>query len=111
MKIGFTAKGSTLDSPMEERFGRTPFFIILDSETEAFEAIHNPLANAGGGVGPKAAQVIIGLGVKALITGQVGGNAQQVLSAAGIPVYTYRNGKSVKDALDMFRANTLEKSG
>jgi len=110
MKIGFTAKGNTLDSPMEERFGRSPFFIIVDSETGSFEVIQNPLANAGGGVGPKAAQLVIGVGVKAVVTGQVGGNAQEVLSAAGIPIYLYRNGKSVKDALDQFRNNTLEQS-
>ncbi|MCX6697369.1 MAG: hypothetical protein NTV84_07405 [Methanoregula sp.] len=45
--------------------------------------------------------------IKALISGQVGGNAREVLVAAGVAMYTYRTGGSVKDALDQFTKNTL----
>ena len=69
------------------------------------------IADGGGGVGPKAAQVLIANNVKALVSGQVGGNAQEVLAAAGIAMYTYRAGGSVKDALDQFTKNTLVRSG
>ncbi len=48
--------------------------------------------------------------VKALISGQVGGNAQEVLAAAGIAMYTYNAGGSVKDAFDQFTNNTLVRS-
>ncbi len=108
MKVCFTAKGKTLDSLTEERFGRAPYFIILESETGSFEAIQNAFADGAGGVGPKAAQLLIAHDVKALITGQVGGNAREVLAAAGIAMYTYRIGGSVKDAFDQFTKNMLE---
>ena len=111
MKVCFTAKGTTLDALMEERFGRAPYFILVESENGSFEAIKNPYADGGGGVGPKAAQVLIANNVKALVSGQVGGNAQEVLAAAGIAMYTYRTGGSVKDALDQFTKNTLARSG
>jgi len=111
MKVCFTANGTTLDALMEERFGRAPYFVIVESETESFEAIKNPYADGGGGVGPKAAQVLIANNVKALISGQVGGNAQEVLAAAGIEMYTYRAVGSVKDALDQFTKNMLARSG
>jgi predicted Fe-Mo cluster-binding NifX family protein len=107
MKICITAKGTTLDSPTEERFGRAPYFIILDSESGAFEAIRNPFAEGEGGVGPKAAQLLIAQGVKALVSGQVGGNAREVLAAAGIAMYSYRAGGPVRDAFDRFTKNTL----
>jgi len=110
MKVCFTAKGATPDSPSEERFGRAPYFIILESETGSFEAIQNPYADGTGGVGPKAAQILIAHDVKALISGQVGGNAREVLAAAGIAMYTYRAGGSVKDASDQFTKNTLVRS-
>ena len=110
MKICFTAKGTTLDAPTEERFGRAPYFILVESETGAFEAIVNPFADGGGGVGPKAAQVLITNNVKALVSGQVGGNAREVLAAAGIAMYTYRAGGSVRDAFDRFSKNTLEQT-
>ena len=110
MKLCFTAQGATLDSPSEDRFGRAPYFIVVESEDGSFEAIKNPYADGGGGVGPKAAQVLIENNVKALVSGQVGGNAREVLAAAGIAMYTYRAGGSVKDAFDQFTKNTLVRS-
>ena len=111
MKVCITSKGATLDSRAEERFGRAPFFIIIETETGTFEAIQNSLVDGEGGVGPKAAQVLVSLGVRALISGMVGGNAREVLAAAGIEVYAYRDKGTVKDAFDKFTANTLVRSG
>jgi len=110
MKVCFTAKGATLDSQTEERFGRAPYFIVIESVSGTFEAIRNPFAEGGGGVGPKAAQVLIANSVRALVSGQVGGNAREVLAAAGIAMYTYRAGGSVRDAFDQFKNKTLEQS-
>jgi predicted Fe-Mo cluster-binding NifX family protein len=111
MKICITSQGSTLDTLIEERFGRAPYFMIIDTETGSAEAIENRFAEATGGVGPKAAQLLIAHDVKALISGMVGGNAREVLVAAGIRMYTYRAGGTVKDALDQFTGNKLERSG
>jgi len=111
MKVCFTAQGATLESPAEDRFGRAPYFIVVESENGSFEAIKNPYADGGGGVGPKAAQILIAQNVKAMVSGQVGGNAKEVLVAAGIAMYTYRGGGSVKDALDQFTKNALTRSG
>ncbi|MEI6840470.1 MAG: NifB/NifX family molybdenum-iron cluster-binding protein [Methanomicrobiales archaeon] len=110
MKICFTAQGATLESLSEDRFGRAPYFIVVESEDGSFEAIKNPYADGGGGVGPKAAQVLIANNVKALVSGQVGGNAKEVLAAAGIAMYTYNAGGSVKNAFDQFTKNTLVRS-
>jgi predicted Fe-Mo cluster-binding NifX family protein len=41
----------------------------------------------------------------------IGGNAREVLVAAGIALYTYNGGGSVDDALEQFRANALERAG
>jgi len=110
MKVCITAQGATLESPAEDRFGRAPYFIVVESENGSFEAIKNPYADGGGGVGPKAAQVLIANNVKALISGQVGGNAKEVLAAAGIAMYSYKAGGSVKDALDQFTKDLLVRS-
>jgi predicted Fe-Mo cluster-binding NifX family protein len=111
MKICITAKGTTLDSLTEDRFGRAPYFIVVESDNGSFEAIENPYADVMGGVGPKVAQLLIARDIKALVSGQVGGNAQEVLTAAGIAMYTYRSGGTVKEALDQFTKNTLARSG
>ncbi len=111
MKICITSQGPTLASPAEERFGRAAYFMIIDTETGAAEAVENQVAGATGGVGPKAAQLLIARDAKALVSGMVGGNAREVLMAAGIQMYTYRAGGSVKDALEQFKSAKLERSG
>jgi predicted Fe-Mo cluster-binding NifX family protein len=40
----------------------------------------------------------------------VGGNARDVLEAAGIAMYTYSGGGSVREAFDQFTKKTLEQS-
>ncbi len=109
MKVSFTAKGATLDSPSEERFGRAPYFIIVDLDTGAFEAVQNPYVEGAGGVGPKAAQILVSHDVKAVVSGQVGENAREALVAAGIEMFTFRGG-SVQDALEQFKKNALQRS-
>lgn len=111
MKICITSQGATLEALAEERFGRAPFFIIVDTDTGSFESLENPFAGGSGGVGPKAAQLIITHQVTALVSGMVGGNAREVLLAEGIQLYTYRAGGSVRDALDQFNKKTLEHVG
>lgn len=109
MKICITSQGSTLDALTEERFGRAPYFIIIDTDTGSSEALENPFAAAGGGVGPKAAQLISAHQVTALVSGMVGGNAREVLVAAGIQLYTYNSGGTVRDAMEQFNKKTLER--
>ncbi len=105
MKICITAQGPHLEAHHEERFGRAPYFILIDRETGAFEAIENSFASGAGGVGPKAAQVLIAHKTNVLISGAVGENARQVLSAAGITMITYRAGGTVRDALEWYLRN------
>ena len=109
MKICITAQGATPDAMVEERFGRAPYFIFMDSETESFEAVANPFADGAGGVGPKAAQLILDRQAAVLISGLLGENARAVLESAGVAMYAYRSGGSVKDAFGEFKKNTLER--
>lgn len=87
MKVAITAQGSTLDDPFDSRFGRAPYFLVGESQGGAFIAIENSAAQTAGGAGIAAAQLMADQGVEAVVTGQVGPNAAQVLQAAGIKVY------------------------
>ncbi len=109
MKIAISANGPTLDAEVDPRFGRCSYFIIADPDTMEFEAIDNASAMASGGAGISAAQMVAGKGVAAIITGNCGPNAHQVLSAAGIEMITGASGK-VKDVLESYRAGKLKAS-
>ena len=110
MKICVSAVSNSLDSPTDPRFGRCPYFAIVDSETMQFEAIPNVASGATGGAGIQAAQVIAGKGVKVLITGNVGPNAFQALSAAGIRIVTGASG-TVKEVVEKYNGGELRETG
>ncbi len=108
MKIMITARGDSLDSQMDERFGRCDYFIIYDTENDSFEAIKNPFLNDQGGVGISVAKFTLEKGVNAIISGSFGPNAQDVLKGSGIELYTAKEGK-VADILEAFKKGQLER--
>jgi predicted Fe-Mo cluster-binding NifX family protein len=110
MKICVSAASNSPDSPIDPRFGRCPYFVIVDSESMQFEAIPNVASGAMGGAGIQAAQVIAGKGVKVLITGNVGPNAFQALSAAGIKIVTGAFG-TVKEVVEKYKKGELSETG
>ena len=107
MKIAITANGSALDAEIDPRFGRCQYFIIVDPETMQFEALENSSAMAGGGAGVSTAQMIAGKGVEAVLTGNCGPNAYQVLAAAGIKVITGVAG-TVQDAIQGYKSGKFQ---
>jgi len=109
MKIAISANGRSLDAEVDPRFGRCQYFIITDPETMEFEAIDNSSAMAAGGAGISAGQAIADKGVQAVLTGNCGPNAYQVLSSAGIQVITGVSG-SIKDAIEGYRSGKLQTS-
>ena len=104
MKIAITSKGTELDSEVEPRFGRAPYFLIVDSDTMEFEAVDNASnVNAFKGAGIQAAAAVGEKGARVVLTGFCGPNAFKVLNAAGIKVANDVTGK-VRDAVAGFKA-------
>ena len=109
MKIAVTATEDTLDAAIDPRFGRCAYFIVVDTDTMAFEAIENAAASAGGGAGIQAGQTVANAGAEAILTGNVGPNAFQTLSALGLKIYTGVTG-TVKEAIAQYKAGILEET-
>lgn len=87
MKIAISSTNNSPDSPMDPRFGRAACFIVIDPDTMQFEAVDNAGAASSGGAGITAAQAVVDKGVTAVITGNVGPNAMDVLKAAKVEIY------------------------
>jgi predicted Fe-Mo cluster-binding NifX family protein len=104
------ATGSAdLDARVDPRFGRCPYFLLVDSESLQFEPVPNLAATSGSGAGIRAAQTIANRGVQVLITGNVGPKAFQALSAAGISVITGVSGK-VGEAIEKYKGGLLSET-
>lgn len=110
MKIVITSQGSGLDSPVDPRFGRAKFFIVVNSETNEFSAVDNVQnLNAAQGAGIQAGRTVVGLGVEAVVTGHVGPKAFATLHAGGVAIYSGATG-TVTDAIEQFKAGALQQA-
>lgn len=107
MKICITSEGKSMDSAVDPRFGRCAFFVFFDTDTESFEVEDNSSVQAEGGAGIKAGQIVISKGAKTVLTGNVGPNAYEVLSAAGIGIVTGVSG-TIRDAIWAYRAGVYK---
>ncbi len=106
MKIAITATGPTLDAAVDPRFGRCPYFLIVDPDDLTFEAIQNESVALGGGAGIQSAQLMAEKGVTFVLTGNCGPNAHQTLSAVGIEVIVGCSGV-VRDVIQQFKTGQL----
>ena len=108
VKICISSTGETLDSEIDPRFGRSEFFLIVNIGSQkilGFEPIKNIGAAQGSGAGISAAEQIGNLKVKALITGDIGPKAGDVLGQLGIEVY--KKSGVIKEAINEYINNNL----
>ena len=109
MKIAISSTGPDLDAPVDPRFGRCRFFVVVDLSTEEFEAVDNQAAEMSGGAGIQAAQMVINLDIDAVITGSLGPNAADTLRIAGVKAYLGAS-TTVREALRQYKAGRLRES-
>ncbi|MGB7983330.1 MAG: NifB/NifX family molybdenum-iron cluster-binding protein [Candidatus Nanopelagicales bacterium] len=106
MVIAVSADRPALEGSVDPTFGRCRLLVFVDPQTMEFEAVSNPGSDEVGGAGIQAAQAVVRRGATALVTGNVGPNAMQVLQAAGITVFTGFRG-SVGEGVEAYRAGAL----
>lgn len=106
MKICVTSMGDTLDSDVDPRFGRCKYFLVIDTDSLEIESIPNESMMASGGAGIQAAQRVAKTGANIVITGNIGPNAFQTLSAAGVKVITGANG-TIKEIVNKFKKGEM----
>lgn len=106
MKVALPIESKSLETPVCPSFGRTPLYVLIDTESGIHEFLDNEAAASQGGAGIKAAQALVDSGVAALITYRCGENAAQVLNAAGVKMYKAQDG-SVNDNIAALKDGKL----
>jgi predicted Fe-Mo cluster-binding NifX family protein len=111
MKIAFSTSGTTLDAPLDNRFGRAPRFLIYDLDNKSFDVVDNRQSlDSAQGAGIQSAETVARQGVKALVSGHCGPKAFRVLQAAGVKIYN-SDATTVSDALEKYISGTLAEAG
>ena len=109
MKIAITSMDGTLEGMVDERFGRARKLVVYDVGADTFEVAENSKQmNLSQGAGIQAAQNVVNLGVRAIVSGHLGPKAFQVLRSAGVDTYSAVN-MTVADAIKQYRDGSLNK--
>ncbi len=106
MKIAIPVDEKSLESNVCISFGRTPYFLIYDTDTKESVFLDNSAVASTGGAGIKAAQTIVDNKTNVLLTPRLGENAADVFKAAEIKIYKTTTA-SAKDNIDAFIVGKL----
>ncbi len=107
MKVCITATKKDKKSKIDPRFGRAQYFLIFNDDGEIEETIDNSAQSAQRGAGISAAQKLEDKDVNILITGNIGPNAYNALSAARIKVFLADANLTAEDAFDKWEKDGL----
>lgn len=108
MILMLSAQQPTLDSPVNARFGRAPWLIKMDLETNKWEAQSNPGVSQSGGAGVAAAQFVIDQKADVVISGDFGPNAAGAFRAANINMRLYTpEAATIEQAVALYKEDKL----
>lgn len=108
MILVISAQQPQIDSPVDDRFGRSPWLIKMDTDTNRWEAFPNPGASQSGGAGVAAAQIVIDQHANTVISGDFGPHAASAFQAATIEMRLFsKDTSTVQQAIDHFKQNKL----
>ncbi len=110
MKIAVSSIDKDIESNVSDVFGRCPYFIIAEIEHQKIkktEAIKNESIDQTSGAGISAAQLMAEKNINAVITGNVGPRALDVLKQFSIEIYSGEG--AIKEVLQEFIDGKLKK--
>jgi predicted Fe-Mo cluster-binding NifX family protein len=105
MKVAITSTGNTLDSNLDQRFGRCAFFTIYDTVTKGMEYIPNPNIDAQEGAGPASVQLVASRGVEKIVSGEFGIKIKSLLDSLKIQMIIYKEPETkIKNIIEMLNS-------
>ncbi len=112
MKVCITSTGKELDSLVDARFGRTPYFIVVDTETNDVEVFENTCSENTQGAGTGAVSLVVDKGIDVLLTGRVGPKAAIAFQATDVKlVEGMAENQTVREALAKFTRGEYTQTG
>ncbi|NLV18530.1 MAG: dinitrogenase iron-molybdenum cofactor biosynthesis protein [Bacteroidetes bacterium] len=103
MKIAITSTGNSLESKIDQRFGRCAYFVVYDLETKGIEYIPNPNVDALEGAGPASVQVVASRGVSKIISGEFGVKVKSLLDSLKVQMIVIKEPeKTINEIINMF---------
>jgi len=110
MKISICSKKKGLDSQVDERFGRSEFFTIIDLDTMTVETIENTAKDKASGAGGEAVKLLSKHGVDIAIVPHLGPKAETAMEAFEIRTFSQGDYKNVGEVLEAYKNGNLREN-
>ena len=105
MKIVISATGKDIESNIDVKFGRAPFFLIVDTKTKEVKVIENTVRDRSSGVGITVGNIVAKEEIDAVITTDIRPFAFETFEQCGIRIYQAEG--RIKDAIRIFEEGKL----
>ena len=109
MKVAISCEGTDATSAVSKRFGTAQYFLIVDLETGASNAVENPGATAQRGAGVQAVALLLGRDVEVLLTGYCSPSMRRQLENNGVKVFSGLAG-AAQDVLQRYKTGRKRSS-
>lgn len=110
MKIAFTSAGTSWNSMIDPRFGRTEYIVIHDEENEELNVYDNGAVKAEAhGAGTATSQRLFELKPDVLITGNgPGDTAAKALAHMNMKIFVGAQDMTLKEAYEKYKSGELK---
>ena len=105
MKIVISATGRDMESNIDATFHRSPFFLIVDTDTNSQKTLENETKERPSEIGAIVGQIVANEGIDVVITTDIGPRAFEVFEQYGIKIY-HAKGK-VNNAIQQLEMGKL----
>jgi len=110
MKIVFTAKGDSWDSPMDARFGRMEMLVSYDENSDILKAESNlETESMEHGAGLQTSKKVLDVNPDVIITGNgAGEKALAILKRSSVKMYIGAGDMTLKEAYEAYKNDKLQ---
>jgi len=101
MKVAITSTGNSIESMLDERFGRCSYFVIYNTESKSTEIVPNPNKDAENGARPASLQLVASHNAEKIVSGEFGTKIKSLADSLKIQLVVVKEPKKVKDIIEM----------
>lgn len=102
MRIAIASTGFSIESNISNQFGRSPYFVIYDTETKSLEFIPNPHKDKEEGAGLAAVKLVVSRNIQKILSGDFGIKIKPLLDSQKIQMIVLKNSdKTISDIIEM----------
>ncbi|MGV8962295.1 MAG: NifB/NifX family molybdenum-iron cluster-binding protein [Candidatus Saccharimonadaceae bacterium] len=102
MKVAIASNGNTLDSYIDNSFGRCAWFILYDTENGAMEFIPNPNKDMEEHAGQASVELVTSRNVTVIISGEFGIKIKPLLDSMHVQMIVIKDAtKRINDIIEL----------